>query len=71
MLKTLISSSVQLVISVQEGHQNPSLAKITASPKPLMQKNVLYAQLDFSVRSLVFLRIAQEVIIAPTVQALT
>lgn len=36
-----------------------------------MQKNVLYAQLDFSVRLLVFLRIAQEVIIAPMVQALT
>ena len=71
MLKTLISSSVQLVISVQEGHHNPYLAKITASPKPPMQKNVLYAQLDFSVRLLVFLGIAQEVITAPMVQALT
>ena len=36
-----------------------------------MQKSVLYAQLDFSVRSLVFLGIAQEVIIAPMVLALT
>jgi len=49
-LKIHISISVQLDISVQEEHQNPSHAKTTALPKQPMQKNAHYALLDFSAR---------------------